>query len=57
MKEKSSIRKNKLKYVFTGFGFMGLMNGLNVLPILGYPVYPPGNLSFIPLIFFAVGTF
>lgn len=57
MKEKSGIRKNKLKYVFTGFGFMGLMNGLNVLPILGYPVYPPGNLSFIPLIFFAVGLF
>ncbi|MBU0544429.1 MAG: hypothetical protein KKH97_03695 [Proteobacteria bacterium] len=57
LKEKSSIRKNKLKYVFTGFGFMGLMNGLNVLPILGYPVYPPGNLSFIPLIVFAVGLF
>lgn len=57
MKEKSSIRKNKLKYVFTGFGFMGLMNSLNVLPILGYPVYPPGNLSFIPLVFFAVGLF
>ncbi len=57
MKEKSSIRKNKLKYVFTGFGFMGLMNGLNVLPIIGYPVYPPGNLSFIPLVFFAVGLF
>jgi two-component system NtrC family sensor kinase len=57
MKEKSSIRKNKLKYVFTGFGFMGLMNSLNVLPILGYPLYPPGNLSFIPLVFFAVGLF
>ena len=36
---------------------MGLMNSLNVLPILGYPVYPPGNLSFIPLILFAVGLF
>jgi two-component system NtrC family sensor kinase len=57
IKEKSSVRKNKLKYVFTGFGFMGLMNGLNVLPTLGYPVYPPGNLSFIPLVFFAVGLF
>lgn len=55
--EKSSIRKNKLKYVFAGFGMMGLMNGLNVLPIHGYPVYPPGNLSFIPLIVFAVGLF
>jgi two-component system NtrC family sensor kinase len=56
-REKSSIRKNKLKYVFAGFGFMGLMNGLNVLPIHGYPVYPPGNLSFIPLVVFAIGLF
>ena len=55
--EKNSIQKNKLKYIFAGFGIMGLMNGLNVLPILGYPVYPPGNFSFIPLIIFAVGLF
>jgi len=56
-REKSSIQKNKLKYVFAGFGIMGLINGLDVLPILGYSVYPPGNLSFIPLIIFAVGLF
>jgi len=55
--EKNSIQKNKLKYIFAGFGIMGLMNGLNVLPILGYPVYPPGNFSFIPLIIFAIGLF
>jgi two-component system NtrC family sensor kinase len=55
--EKSSIRKNKLKYVFSGFGIMGLMNSLNILPLLGYSVYPPGNLSFLPLIFFGVGLF
>lgn len=55
--EKSSIRKNRLKYVFAGFGIMGLMNGLNVLPIMGYSVYPPGNFSFIPLIVFAIGLF
>jgi two-component system NtrC family sensor kinase len=36
---------------------MGLMNGLNVFPTHGYSVYPPGNLSFIPLIIFAVGLF
>ncbi|MDP2862512.1 MAG: ATP-binding protein [Desulfobacterales bacterium] len=57
LREKSSIRKNNLKYIFTGFGLMGLMNGLNVLPMHGYPVYPPGSLSFIPLIVFAVGLF
>jgi len=53
--EKSSIRKNKLKYVFAGFGIIGLINGLNFFPNLGYSVYPLGNFSFIPLIIFAVG--
>ena len=53
--EKSSIRKNRLKYVFFGFGIMGLMNSLNILPILGYSIYPPGNLSFLPLIIFGIG--
>ena len=55
--EKSSAKKNRLKYVLAGFGIMGLINGLDVLPILGYSVYPPGNMSFIPLIIFAVGLF
>jgi len=55
--EKSSAQKNRLKYVFAGFGLMGLMNGLNVLPIMGYPIYPPGNFSFIPLFIFAIGLF
>ncbi|MBW1642307.1 MAG: hypothetical protein JRJ76_05660, partial [Deltaproteobacteria bacterium] len=56
-REKSSMQKNRLKYVFAGFGIMGLINGLDVLPILGYSFYPPGNMSFIPLIIFAVGLF
>jgi len=55
-KEKQSARKSQLTYVFAGFGLMGAMNGLNVLPIYGYSVYPPGNLSFIPLILFGVGV-
>ncbi|MCG6973513.1 MAG: GAF domain-containing protein [Desulfobacterales bacterium] len=56
-RETDGFHKNRLKYLFAGFGVMGLMNGLNVFPISGYPVYPPGNLSFIPLIVFAVGLF
>lgn len=56
-REKESVRRNRLKYLFLGFGIMGLMNGLNAIPILGYSVYPPGNFSFIPLILFAVGLF
>lgn len=55
--EKNSIRKNRLKYVFAGFGVMGVMNGLNVLPIMGYAIYPPGSFSFIPLVVFAIGLF
>ncbi len=50
-------KKNRLQYLLVGFGLMGFLNGLNVLPILGMEVYPPGNLSFIPLIVFAVGLF
>jgi len=55
--EKNSIQKNRLKYVFAGFGVMGVMNGLNVLPIMGYSIYPPGSFSFIPLVVFAIGLF
>ncbi|MCP4366870.1 MAG: hypothetical protein GY797_01965, partial [Deltaproteobacteria bacterium] len=53
--EKNSAKKNRLKYVLAGFGIMGIINGLDVLPILGYSVYPPGNVSFIFLIIFTVG--
>ncbi len=56
-KENNSSHKNRLKYLFAGFGIMGLMNGLDVFPTYGYSLYPPGNLSFVPLIIFAVGLF
>ena len=57
LQAKSSIQKNKLKYILLGFCILGLMNGLGVLPLLGYAFYPPGTFSFIPLIIFAVGLF
>jgi len=56
-KAENNVRKKQLKYVIFGFGVMGLMNGLNIVPILGYSLYPPGNLSFIPLVIFYVGLF
>ncbi len=56
-KEINSSHKNRLKYLFAGFGTMGVLNGFNVLTIFGYSVYPLGNLSFVPLIVFAVGLF
>ncbi|MCG6911126.1 MAG: GAF domain-containing protein [Deltaproteobacteria bacterium] len=54
-RETSSIRKNKLTYLCIGFGTMGMLNGLNVFPILGFSIYPPGAFSFIPLAVFTVG--
>ena len=56
-REQNSVQKNKLKYILIGFGVMGVLNGLNVLPLMGYPFYPPGTFSFIPLAVFAVGLF
>ncbi len=55
--EPDSIRRNRLKYVFSGFGIMGLINGFNIFPIAGFSLYPPGNLSFLPLAVFGVGLF
>ncbi len=56
-RETQSILKNRLKYLFCGFGILGFLIGMNTLPLLGYTVYPPGNFSFIPLSIFAVGLF
>ncbi len=55
--EQNQTKKNRLVYVMIGFGVMGVLTGLNFLPIHGIPVYPPGNFSFIPLSIFAVGLF
>lgn len=57
LRETQSILKNRLKYIFCGFGILGLLIGMNTLPLLGYAVYPLGNFSFIPLSIFAVGLF
>ena len=56
-REKSNVRKNRLKYVCSGFAVMGLMNSLNLFPLAGFSLYPPGNLSFVPLIIFGIGLF
>ena len=56
-RETQSILKNRLKYLFCGFGILGFLIDMNTLPLLGYSIYPPGNFSFIPLSIFAVGLF
>ena len=45
-REQNSVQKNKLKYILTGFGVMGFLNGLNVLPLLGYAFLPSGYFQF-----------
>jgi two-component system NtrC family sensor kinase len=56
-RETQSILKNRLKYLYCGFGILCFLLDMNTLPLLGYSIYPPGNFSFIPLSIFAVGLF
>ena len=56
-REKRSIEKNKLKYVFIGFGILGVLSSLNTLPMFGWGLYPPGAFGFVPLTIFAAGVF
>lgn len=56
-REQRSIQKNKLKYVFIGFGALGVLSSLNFLTLYGLPVYPPGVFGFIPMAVFAAGVF
>jgi two-component system NtrC family sensor kinase len=55
--EKRTIEKNKLQYVFLGFGTLGLLSSLNILPMYGVAVYPPGAFGFLPMTVFAAGVF
>jgi two-component system NtrC family sensor kinase len=51
------VAKNKLKYVFIGFGTLGILSSLNMLPMFGYAIYPAGAFGFIPMAIFAAGIF
>ena len=51
-----NLQKNRIKYIFGGMGFAGLLLALTILPISGVPIYPPGNFSFIPAVFLAFGV-
>lgn len=48
----SNVQRSRLTWVLLGFGMVGFMTAVNCLPNLGLDVYPIGNFSFIPLIFF-----
>ena len=49
--------RRRLKYLLVGFVSIAVLTGLNFLPLYGYPLYPPGNFCFVPLLIFAVGLF
>ena len=57
LRAEQSITRNKLKYVFIGFGTLGILSSLNFLPMFGYAVYPPGAFGFIPMAIMAAGVF
>ena len=49
-------QKNRIKYILGGIGLSIALLILNILPVLGFNIYPPGNFSFIPAIFLALGV-
>jgi len=55
-KAKGNEQRNRIKYILGGAGLSVILLVLNILPVLGYDVYPPGNFSFIPAIFLAIGV-
>ncbi len=50
-------KRNRIKYIFGGLGITSVFMFFTVLPVVGVPVYPLGNLSFIPALFLAYGVF
>ena len=45
--------RNRIQYLFIGFGLSGFLILLNALPISGFDVYPMGNFNFVPAIILA----
>lgn len=49
-------QKNRIKYILGGLGLSSFLLALNILPVSGVDIYPPGNFSFIPAIFLGIGV-
>jgi len=54
--EADSVRRNKIKYITVGFQCGWALIVLDVLPMNGVGIYPPGNFSFVPMMFLAYGV-
>ncbi|OPY92180.1 MAG: Sensor protein ZraS [Syntrophaceae bacterium PtaU1.Bin231] len=48
--------RHRIRYVLGGAGTAVALLGLNVLPVWGLAIYPPGHFSFIPAAFLAYGA-
>jgi two-component system NtrC family sensor kinase len=48
--------KNRIKYILGGMGISALLVALNILPVMGFNIYPMGNFSFVPAVFLAFGV-
>src|SRR3990172_836463 len=55
-KAKENAQRNRIKYIMGGIGLIAILIALNFLPAQGVPIYPPGNFSFIPAAFLAIGV-
>lgn len=48
--------RNRIQYILGGMGMSAFLIALNILPVMGFEIYPMGNFSFIPGVFLAVGV-
>ena len=51
-----NLQRNRIKYILGGLGFSAFLLCFTILPVMGVPIYPLGNFSFIPALFLAFGV-
>jgi hypothetical protein len=49
-------QRNRIKYITGGLGLGALLMCFNVLPVMGFYIYPMGNFNFLPAVILAFGV-
>lgn len=49
-------QRNRIKYITGGLGLGALLMSFNVLPVMGFYIYPLGNFNFLPAVILAFGV-
>jgi two-component system NtrC family sensor kinase len=49
-------QRNRIKYITGGLGLGALLMCFNILPVMGFYVYPMGNFNFLPAVILAFGV-